>query len=133
MSRSSRAARVTPYARELLENPYVQENLRDGAGKLRAAYGRMQKRRVEPTRDERLRRQVVSAAQSLGEAARAVRTGRRGPERRWPKRLAVIGGLGAAGTVTAVWAKQRLAETPTETEAPSQSATPTEQPTAVAA
>jgi hypothetical protein len=90
----------------LIENPYVQQNLRQGIDKLQAAYRRMGKRRVEPTRDERLRRQVISAARSLGEAGRALQSGRRKPERRWRTRLIVIGGLTAAGGVAAVWANE---------------------------
>ena len=112
MARSDQAARVAPYARELLGNEYVQENLRDGVVKLRAAYGRARKRRVDPTRDERLRRQLRSAAQSLGEAGQALRSRRHKPKPRWGVRLAVVAGLGAAAGAVGLWAKQRLGEEP---------------------
>jgi hypothetical protein len=110
MGGNDRALRLGPYAQELVENAYVQENLRDGVDKLRAAYRRARKRRVEPTRDERVRRQVRSAALSLTEAGRALQSRRRKPERRWGPRLAVIAGLGVAGAAVVLWARERLGE-----------------------
>jgi hypothetical protein len=121
MDRNDQAARLGPYAQELVENAYVQENLRDGVEKLQAAYRRARKRRVEPTRDERLRRQVRSAAQSITEAGRALRSGRRKPERRWGPRLAVIAGLGVAAAAAALWARERLGDQPS---APQPAASP---------
>jgi hypothetical protein len=108
MAASGKAAGFAPYVQELFENEYVQQNLRDGVDQLRSAYRRSQKRRVQPARDERLRRQLASAARSLNEAGDALRSGRRKPKPRWGARLAVIGGLTAAGAVTAAWAKERL-------------------------
>jgi hypothetical protein len=108
MAASGQTARFAPYVQELFENEYVQQNLRDGVDQLRSAYRRSQKRGVEPTRDERLRRQIASAARSINEAGNALRSGRRKPKPRWRVRLAVIGGLTAAGAVTAAWAKERL-------------------------
>ena len=102
------ATRLAPYAKELMDNEYVHENLREGVGKLRASYQRARKRRVQPTRDERLRRQLSSAAQSLGEAGQALRTGRRKPKPRWGTRAAALAGLGVAAGGIALWAKQRL-------------------------
>jgi hypothetical protein len=124
MARTDKAARFGPYAQELLENAYVQENLRDGADKLRAAYRRARKPRVEPTRDEKLRGQVRSAAQSITEAGRALRSGRRKPERRWGRRVAVIIGLAVAGAGVAVWANQRLGD---ESSSPVQAVAPVDQ------
>jgi hypothetical protein len=108
MAKTGQAARIGPYAQELLENAYVQENLSDGVEKLRAAYRRARKRRVEPTRDERLREQLRSATRSLTEAGQALRSGRRKPKPRWGRRAMVIGGLAAAGAAVAIWAKERL-------------------------
>jgi ferric-dicitrate binding protein FerR (iron transport regulator) len=115
MDRSNQAARLGPYLQEFLENDYVQENLQDGVDKLRAAYDRARKRRVDPTRDEKLRRQVGSAAGSIAEATRALTSGRRKPRRRWGSRVAVIAGLAVAGGVAALWAKERLPAPPSET------------------
>ena len=109
MAGTDRAAQLAPYLQELVDNAYVRENLRDGVERLRAAYERAQKRRVEPTRDERLRRELQSAARSIAEAGSALRSGRRKPKPRWGTRLAVIAGLGVAGAAAAVWASERLA------------------------
>lgn len=108
MGRNEQSARLGPYAQEVLENAYARENFRDGVEKLQAAYRRARKRRVEPTRDERVRRQVRSATQSITEAGRALRARRRKPERRWGPRLAAIAGLGVAAAATAIWARQRF-------------------------
>jgi hypothetical protein len=124
MGSKDQARRLAPYAQELVENAYVQENLRNGVDKLGAAYRRAQKRRVEPTRDEKLRRQIRSAGASLTEAARALRSGRRKPERRWGPRVAVLIGLGVAGAAVAVWANQRLGD---ESSSPAQAVAPVDQ------
>jgi hypothetical protein len=110
MATTNHAARVAPYLQELMVNEYVQENLRDGISRLRAAYERAQKRRIEPTRDEKLQQQVRSAAHSITEAARALQSGRRKPEPRWGRRVAVVAGLAVAGGVSALWARERLAD-----------------------
>jgi hypothetical protein len=110
MGRTQRVTPLAPYAQELVENAYVQENLRDGVLKLREAYRRAQKRRVEPTRDERLRQQVSSAAESFTEAGRALRSHRRKPQRRWGPRILVIAGLSVAGAAVAIWAREWLTE-----------------------
>src|SRR4051812_12659751 len=96
MAATDQAARLTPYVEELLGNSYVRENLRDGIADLRAAYARSQKRRVKAARDERLRRRLRSAAESISEAGRALQSGRRKPKRRWGRRVIVLAGLGAA-------------------------------------
>ena len=127
MAASGKNARFTPYVQELLENEYVQQNLRDGVDQLRSAYRRAQKRRVEPARDERLRRQIASAARSINEAGSALRSGRRKPKPRWGARLAVIGGLTAAGAVTAAWAKERLGASSSDAEFADATAPATEQ------
>lgn len=65
------AYRLAPYVQELLDNEYAQENLLEGAAKLRAAYERSKKRRVKAARDRKLRRQLRVAALSIGEGAKA--------------------------------------------------------------
>jgi hypothetical protein len=98
---ASKADRAGTYAQRLIENDYVQENLMRAADNLQAAYHRATKRRVEPTRDEKLRRQVRQAALSLQEAARALQTGRRKPKKRRGRRMLVILVV-AAGAAAAV-------------------------------
>jgi chemotaxis response regulator CheB len=96
---SDTATKAGAYAQRLLDNEYVQENLAQAVESLRAAYRRASKRRVEPTRDEKLRRQVREAGLSLTEAARALKAGRQKPARRRGRRvivvLALVGGAAA--------------------------------------
>jgi hypothetical protein len=96
MTATDTAARLTPYIEQLAENSYARENLQAGANSLRAAYERSQKRRVKVARDEKLRRQLDAAVRSLTEGGKALLSGREKPVRRWPKRLALVIGVGAA-------------------------------------
>ena len=93
---SDKMADAGTYAQRVIENEYVQENLAQAAESLRAAYRRASKRRVEPTRDEKLRKQVREAAHSLREAASALQSGRRGPKKRRGRRVVVLLSAGAA-------------------------------------
>ena len=93
---------ATRYAQQLIDNGYAQDNLREAAESIRAAYQRAQKRRVKPSRDEKLRRQVRDAAQSLGEAASALRSGRKRPKKRWGRRIAIVLGVGALAAAAAM-------------------------------
>jgi hypothetical protein len=87
MAVTETASRLTPYVEQLLEDESARENLRRGAGKLRDAYGRSQKRRVKATRDQKLRRQISTAAQSLGAGASAVVRGAEKPKKKRRGRL----------------------------------------------
>ena len=111
MLRSDTAVHVTPFLERVLENRYAQENLSDAAEKLRAAYRRASKRRVEPTRDEKLREQLRQAALSITEAGRAIRTGRQKPRKRWGRRVLVVIGLGAVGVAAALASSEELRRT----------------------
>lgn len=102
------ASRLTPYVQELLENEYAQENLLDGAAKLRAAYERSKKRRVKAARDRKLRRQLRVATLSLGEGAKALASGRRKPPKRRGRRLVMLLGIGALGTGVALAVSEDL-------------------------
>jgi hypothetical protein len=100
-------ARAAPHIQRVLENRYAHENLSDGIESLRAAYRRASKRRVEPTRDEKLRNQVREAANSITEAARAIHTGRSKPKPRWGRRILAVVAVGATGTVVVFAASER--------------------------
>ena len=101
MTATDTASRLAPYIEQLTENSYARENLQAGAESLRAAYERSQKRRVKPARDEKLRRQLREAADSIAEGGKALASGRRKPKRRWPKRLTLVLGVAAAAAVLA--------------------------------
>ena len=102
MAATESASRLGPYVERVLQNAYVQDKLLDAVGNLRQAYERSQKRRVEPTRDEEIRRQVREAAFSLKEAGQALKSGRQKPKKRRAKRTLIIVGLGAVG-VAGAW------------------------------
>lgn len=92
-------ARSAPIAERLLDNPYAQENLREGAENLKAAYRRASKRRVKPVEDSKVRKQVRQAVLSIAEAGKALEAGRQKPQRRRGRRLLVVLGLGAVAAV----------------------------------
>jgi hypothetical protein len=108
MLRSDRAARVTPFLERALDNRYAQENLSDAAEKLRAAYRRGSKRRVEPTRDKKLREQLRQAGLSITEAGRAIKEGRQKPTRPWGRRVLVVIGVGTVAAAAALAASEEL-------------------------
>jgi hypothetical protein len=95
-------ARLLPYAEELLENEYARDNLREGAAKLRDAYGRTQKSRVDSAKDGKLRSQVTAAVAAIGEGTQALATGRQKPKGRTGRRLLLAGALLVAGAGIAV-------------------------------
>jgi hypothetical protein len=105
---SDKVANAGTYAQRLIENDYVQENLAQAAESLRAAYRRASKRRVEPTHDEKLRRQVREAALSLREAASALQSGRRKPKKRRGRRVVVLVSVGAAAAAVVLASNDRL-------------------------
>jgi hypothetical protein len=96
----------SPYVERLLENAYVQDNLLEAMQNLRRAYERAQKRRVEPARDSKIRHQLRQAALSLTEAGEALKSGRRKPRKRWPKRVFVL--IGAIGVAAALAGSEDL-------------------------
>lgn len=105
---TDRAAMAGIYAQRLIENEYVQENLAEAADRLRAAYKRASKRRVEPTRDKKLRRQIRDAALSLREATNALQSGRRKPKKRRGRRLVLVLILGAGAAAAIVASNEEL-------------------------
>jgi hypothetical protein len=87
-------SKLIPFAEELLDNNYARENLQEGAEKLRDAYARAQKRRVNPAKDRKLRKQIEAAVQALDEGTAALASGRKKPKR--TGRNVVLGLIGAA-------------------------------------
>jgi hypothetical protein len=96
------ASRMTPYIEQLLEDESARENLRRGADKLREAYERSQKKRVTAADDKKLRRQLKSAAQLIGDGATTLMDGAQKPKRRRRRLLKLL-------TVAAVGAGVALA------------------------
>jgi hypothetical protein len=96
-STTKAAARLAPYVEQLIEDEKARKELQRGASKLRDAYGRSRKRRVKTTSDKKLRKQLLSAAESLGEGAKSTVRGAQEPKRRGRRILGILGLLAAAG------------------------------------
>jgi hypothetical protein len=88
---------LKPLAEELLENSYARENLQEGVEKLHDAYERAQKRRVKPSKDRKLRKQVEAAVAAIDEGTAALASGRKGPKRTGRKVVLLLVGAAAAG------------------------------------
>jgi hypothetical protein len=101
---------MLPLAEELLDNRYARENLREGAEKLRDAYGRSQKRRVKPSRDRKLRRQFEAAIAAIDEGTAALASGRQKPKRTGRKAMLTVVALGLAGAGAALALNDGLRE-----------------------
>lgn len=115
MAKANKPKSALPYARRLLEDEYVQEQLRSAAIGLRAAYDRARKQRADATEDKRLYRNLRQAATSIRNATIAVQRPKPEPKRRTGK-LAILA-LAIGGTA---WLAMKLQQQ--ETTAPSSAA-----------
>jgi hypothetical protein len=103
MAATDTASRIAPFIEQLLEDDTAQKNFRQGAEKLRDAYARSKKRRVNPVTDKKLLRQLQSAADSLGDGMSDLVHGAQKPKRRRGRRLVALltlGGLAAGVALT---------------------------------
>jgi ferric-dicitrate binding protein FerR (iron transport regulator) len=107
MANDNKAKSALPYARRLLEDEYVQEQLRNAAGGLRAAYGRVRKQRAQATEDKRLYGHLREAATSIRNAATALQRPKPEPKRRLRKVAVLAGAVGASALLTVKLQKQR--------------------------
>lgn len=101
-------AKLKPVAAELLENTYARENLQEGAEKLREAYERSRKRRVKPSKDRKLRKQIEAAVQAIDEGTAALAGGRRKPKRTGRKVVLAVLGLALAGAAAVLATNEDL-------------------------
>ncbi|HKO28528.1 MAG TPA: hypothetical protein VJU80_13800 [Solirubrobacteraceae bacterium] len=107
MAKSNNAKSAVPYARRLLEDEYVQEQLRNAVGGLRAAYDRARKQRAKATEDKRLYGHVREAATSIRNAATALQRPKPKPKRRLRKVAVLAGAIGASALLTMKLQKQQ--------------------------
>jgi hypothetical protein len=101
-------AKLKPLVEELLDNNYARDNLQEGAEKLRDAYGRSRKRRVKPSKDRKLRKQLEAAVAAIDEGTAALASGRRKPKRTGRKVVLVLLGVSAAGAAAVLATNQEL-------------------------
>lgn len=111
MAATDAVARLTPYIEQLLEDEAARDDLRRGADKLRAAYERSRKRRVKVSRDEKLRAQLRSALQSLGDGANELISGAQKPQKRRGRMLLKLLPLAAVGAGVAIALNEDLRST----------------------
>lgn len=88
---------LRPLAEELLDNTYARDNLQEGAEKLRDAFQRAQKRRVKPSKDRKLRKQIEAAVAAIDEGTAALASGRRKPKRTGRKVVLTLIGATVVG------------------------------------
>lgn len=100
MTKSKTAKAALPYARQLLEDDYVQAQLRDAAGALKAAYGRARSKRADATEDKRFYRNVRNAATSIRNATAALQRPQPKPKRRLRKIGVLAVAVGASAALT---------------------------------
>jgi ferric-dicitrate binding protein FerR (iron transport regulator) len=101
MARSKKAKSALPYVQRLLEDEYVQEQLRNAAGGFRTAYERVRSRRGKAAEDKRLYDSVREAATSIRRATTALQRPKPKPKRRLGKvGAAALAAGGAAVAIT---------------------------------
>lgn len=98
MTKTKQAKSAVPYAQRLIEDEYVQEQLRNAAARLRQAYGRVSRQRGKATEDKKLYGNLREAATSIRKAMLALRRRRPEPKRRGRK-LLLVGLAGGGATV----------------------------------
>jgi hypothetical protein len=101
-------SKLKPLAEELLDNSYARDNLREGAEKLRDAYERSRKRRVKPSKDRKLRKQIEAAIAAIDEGTAALASGRKKPKRTGRNIVLVLIGAVLAGTAAVLATNQGL-------------------------
>jgi hypothetical protein len=101
-------SKLKPLAEELLDNTYARDNLQEGAEKLRDAYERSRKRRVKPSKDRKLRKQVEAAIAALDEGTAALASGRKKPKRTGRNLFLLLLGAVVAGAAAVLATNDEL-------------------------
>jgi hypothetical protein len=101
-------SKLKPIAEELLDNTYARDNLQEGAEKLREAYERSQKRRVKPSKDRKLRKQLEAAVAAFDEGTAALASGRKKPKRTGRKVFLTLIGVALAGAAAVLATNEEL-------------------------
>lgn len=103
-------SKLRPLATELLDNTYARDQIQEGVEKLQDAYERSRKRRVKPSKDRKLRRQVEAAIHAIDEGTAALASGRRKPKRTGRKIVLVLVGTAAAGAGVLLATNEKMRE-----------------------
>ena len=115
--------RAKVYVRQLVEDEYVQEKLRNAAAGLRDVYERTRRERAQATEDKRLYANLRHAATSIRNAATALRKAPEPePKRRRFGKVAVVA-LAIGGTVLLTMKMQKVARSKSDS-APAEATSP---------
>jgi ferric-dicitrate binding protein FerR (iron transport regulator) len=113
MAKTKKAQSALPYARRLLEDEYVQEQLRNAAQGLRTVYERARKERGKATEDKHLYGNLRHAATSIRNAATALQRPKPKPKKRRARKLAAFGfAVGGCAWLVMWLQKQQTAANP---------------------
>jgi hypothetical protein len=97
MAKTKQAKSAAPYLQRLVEDEYVQQQLRMAAARLREAYGRASRKRGKAAEDKKLYDNLRDAVTSTRRAALALQRRQPEPKRRGRKLLVVaVAGGGVA-------------------------------------
>jgi hypothetical protein len=101
MATSKQAQAALPYVQRLVEDEYVQEQLRTAAVRLRDVYRRAARQRGKAAEDKKLYGNLRQAATSIRNATTALQRRKPEPKRRGRKVLAIaLVGAGAAALMS---------------------------------
>jgi hypothetical protein len=95
LAKRKQAKSAAPYVRRLVEDQYVQEQLRNAATRLREAYGRASRQGGKAAEDKKLYGSLREAATSIRKATLALQ--RRRPEPKRPGRKVLLVALAGGG------------------------------------
>ena len=107
MAKISQAKAALPYIQRVVEDEYVQEQLRSAVSGARAAYLRARKQRGQVVEDKGLYRNLRQAATALQKATGALRPPPPEPKHRGRKLAAVALAMGATVLLTMKLQKQQ--------------------------
>jgi hypothetical protein len=110
---------VAPYARRLVGDEYVREQVSHAATRLGEAAGRVSRQRGKAAEDKKLYGNLREAATSIRKASLALRRRRPEPKRRSRKILLVLAGAGAAVMLSGKGRAKLLGALPGKPGAPS--------------
>jgi hypothetical protein len=102
----AKAAQALPYLQRVLEDEFVQEQLRSAVSGAREAYSRARKQRTQVVEDKGLYRSLRQAATALQRATTALKPEAPPPKRRGRKLATVALAIGVTAFITVKLQKQ---------------------------
>lgn len=128
MANNSRAKSALPYLRQVLEDDYVQAELRSAAEGLRVIYERTRKEKAKATEDKRVYANLRRAATSIRNAAGALKHPEPPPKKRRGRNLAIFAIAGGGCALLTMKLQKQYAAT-SRSDASESIPTPTPPPT----